>query len=141
MDGSPPAPPAARTRPLRSVNDARSPGPLLWPARAGHRLVPERGDLAGSPQGIGGAAPVALPTVRGADPPGRQRAGGDVAPPPGEVPAVREPHSRPLSPRGGRLRSPLRRRRRPVRVVVGAPRLPRPDRRPAGHLGHRPRAL
>src|SRR2546425_563814 len=87
-----PAPPAVTARPLRSVADARSPRPDVWPARPAHRVVPERGDLAGSPQGVGGAAPVALPAVRDPDPPGRQRSGAVVAPPVREVPALREPH-------------------------------------------------
>src|SRR6267154_1242795 len=135
----PPAPPVEPWHPLRSVADARSPGSRVWPARSADRVVPERGDLAGSPEAVGGAAPVALPAVRDPDPPGRQRSGAVVAPPAREVPALRESDRRPVPPRGGGLRSPLRRRRRSVRVVVGAPRLPGPDRRPAGHLDHRPR--
>ena len=73
--------------------------------------------------------------------PRRQRPGAVVALPRGEVPALREPDPGPVPAGGGGLRSALRRRRRPVRSLVGAARLPGAHRRPAGHLDHRPRAL
>src|SRR5581483_9858184 len=99
----PSAPPVPARRPLRSVADDRSARPLLRPARAGHRVLPERGDLAGPPQAVGGAAPVALPAVRDADPPVGQRSGGRLAPPVREVPALREPDPGPVPVGGGRL--------------------------------------
>src|SRR5207237_9150204 len=89
------------------ANPARSATPLrrnpkvmvhAWSARGGQRcprpgdrVVPQRRDLAGTPQGVGGAPCVALPELRGADRTTGQHPGSLLAAAAGQVPALLEP--------------------------------------------------
>ena len=69
-------------------------GRLLRPVRPDRRLVPERGDLPGPPQGVGGVAAVGLPDLRRPHRTEGQRPDLLLALPAGAVPELSTPPSR-----------------------------------------------